>query len=150
LGLHQLERYGVETEIRIVLHALSVKRLHYLSDYICRNLTFVDHVAFMGMEHIGYAPRNMDELWIDPVDYQEELEKSIGILARFGIDVRIYNLQLCVLRKSLWKYSNQSISDWKNVYVEDCQDCSVRGRCGGFFHWDTKLKSRGIHPIAQT
>jgi His-Xaa-Ser system radical SAM maturase HxsC len=70
LGLHQLARYGVETEIRIVLHALSVERLTHLADYICRNLIFVDHVAFMGLEHIGYAPRNMDELWIDPMDYQ--------------------------------------------------------------------------------
>lgn len=147
LGLHQLARHGVEIEIRIVLHALSVKRLSHLCEYICRNLTFVDHVAFMGMEHIGYAPRNMDELWIDPLDYQEELEKSVAVLARFGIDVRIYNLQLCILKQSLWKYSNQAISDWKNAYTDVCKDCAVRERCGGFFQWDTKLKSRGIHRI---
>jgi His-Xaa-Ser system radical SAM maturase HxsC len=149
LGLHQLARHGVETEIRVVLHALSVERLTHLADYICRNLTFVDHVAFMGLEHIGYAPRNMDELWIDPVDYQDQLEKSVAILSRFGIDVRIYNLQLCVLRKSLWKYSKQSISDWKNVYSEVCNKCAVRERCGGFFQWTTKLQSRGIHSILE-
>ena len=148
LGLHQLARHGIETEIRIVLHALTVPRLSHLAEYICRNLTFVDHVAFMGMEHIGYAPRNMGELWIDPVDYQEELENSITTLARFGIDVRIYNLQLCVLKRSLWKYSKQAISDWKNTYKEVCEDCVVRDRCGGFFHWATKAQSRGIHPIA--
>jgi His-Xaa-Ser system radical SAM maturase HxsC len=148
LGLHQLARYGVETEIRVVLHALTIPRLTHLAEYICRNLTFVDHVAFMGMEHIGYAPRNMSELWIDPVDYQGELEASVAILARFGIDVRIYNLQLCVLKRSLWKYSKQSISDWKNTYTRDCQDCAVQEKCGGFFQWNTKLQSRGIHRIA--
>lgn len=147
LGLHQLARHGIETEIRVVLHSLTVPRLARLAEYICRNLTFVDHVAFMGMEHIGYAPRNMDELWIDPLDYQEELEKSIVILARFGIDVRIYNLQLCVLKRSLWKYSSQSISDWKNTYMDVCEACVVRERCGGFFQWTTKKESRGIHPI---
>jgi His-Xaa-Ser system radical SAM maturase HxsC len=147
LGLHQLARHGVEIEIRVVLHALSVQRLRHLCEYICRNLTFVDHVAFMGMEHIGYAPRNMNELWIDPVDYQDELEASVSILARFGIDVRIYNLQLCILKQPLWKYSKQAISDWKNSYSEDCQDCAVREKCGGFFQWDTKLQSRGIHRI---
>ena len=68
LGLHQLARHGIETEIRVVLHALTVPRLERLAEYICRNLTFVHHVSFMGMEHIGYAPRNMKELWIDPVD----------------------------------------------------------------------------------
>jgi His-Xaa-Ser system radical SAM maturase HxsC len=147
LGLHQLARHGIETEIRVVLHALTVPRLTHLAEYICRNLTFVDHVAFMGMEHIGYAPRNMGELWIDPVDYQEELENSVTILARFGIDVRIYNLQLCVLKRSLWKYSKQAISDWKNAYSGVCEDCAVRDRCGGFFHWNTKAQSRGIHRI---
>jgi His-Xaa-Ser system radical SAM maturase HxsC len=150
LGLHQLARYGIETEIRVVLHSLSIPRLSRLAEYICRNLTFVDHVAFMGMEHIGYAPRNMDELWIDPLDYQEELEKSIAILTRFGIDVRIYNLQLCVLKRSLWKYSSQAISDWKNAYRDVCEACAVRGRCGGFFQWSTKKESRGIHPIAES
>jgi His-Xaa-Ser system radical SAM maturase HxsC len=149
LGLHQLARHGVETEIRVVLHRLSVPRLAHLAEYICRNLTFVDHVAFMGMEHIGYAPRNMDELWIDPVDYQEKLEESVTILARFGIEARIYNLQLCVLRRSLWKYSKQSISDWKNSYSEPCDRCAVRERCGGFFQWATKLQSRGIHAIEE-
>jgi His-Xaa-Ser system radical SAM maturase HxsC len=147
LGLHQLARYGIETEIRVVLHALTTPRLTHLAEYICRNLTFVDHVAFMGMEHIGYAPRNMGELWIDPVDYQQELENSVAILARFGIDVRIYNLQLCVLKQSLWKYSKQAISDWKNAYRQVCEDCAVRNRCGGFFHWDAKAQSRGIHRI---
>lgn len=103
----------------------------------------------MGMEHIGYAPRNMNELWIDPVDYQDELEKSVTILARFGIDIRIYNLQLCVLKRSLWKYSKQAISDWKNAYSEPCDQCAVRERCGGFFQWATKLQSRGIHAISE-
>lgn len=147
LGLHQLARYGIETEIRVVLHALTVKRLSHLAEYICRNLTFVDHVAFMGMEHIGYAPRNITELWVDPVDFQDELEKSIAILRRFGIDVRIYNLQLCVLKRSLWKFATKSISDWKNAYQGLCEDCSVRDLCGGFFHWNTKVQSRGLHAI---
>jgi His-Xaa-Ser system radical SAM maturase HxsC len=149
LGLHQLARHGVETEIRIVLHRLSVSRLTNLAEYICRNLTFVDHVAFMGMEHIGYAPRNMEELWVDPVDYQQQLKESITIMARFGIETRIYNLQLCVLERTLWKYAKQSISDWKNSYSEPCDRCAVKERCGGFFQWATKLQSRGIHAIAQ-
>ncbi len=148
LGLHQLARYGIPIEIRIVLHALTVPRLSHLAEYICRNLTFVQHVAFMGMEHIGYAPRNLKELWIDPVDYQDALESSVATLSRFGIEARIYNLQLCVLKKSLWKYSKQAISDWKNEYKDVCNDCAVRDRCGGFFQWSTSVQSRGIHAIS--
>jgi hypothetical protein len=46
------------------------------------------------------------------------------------------------------KFSQQSISDWKNAYHDVCNDCTVRDRCGGFFQWNTKLQSRGIHAIS--
>jgi hypothetical protein len=35
-------------------------------------------------------------------------------------------------------------------YSEPCDQCAVRQRCGGFFHWMTKLRSRGICPIDGT
>jgi His-Xaa-Ser system radical SAM maturase HxsC len=148
LGLHQLARFGIEIEIRVVLHALTIPRLDLLADYICRNLTFVHHVSLMGMEHIGYAPRNMTELWIDPVDYQAELETAVTTLLRFGIESRIYNLPLCILRPGLWKFANQSISDWKNSYEAVCSGCAVKNRCAGFFQWETKFQSRGIKAFA--
>src|ERR1700730_4537455 len=99
MGLQQLARYGVRTEIRVVLHAVTVPRLPQLAEYIYRNLTFAEHVALMGLENIGYAPRNMDSLWIDPHDYQDQLERAVEILSTRGMNVSIYNHQLCVLRK---------------------------------------------------
>ena len=113
MGLHQLARFGVQTEIRVVLHAISIPRLPQLAEYIYRNLTFTEHVALMGLENIGYAPRNMGDLWIDPHDYQDQLESAVELLSTRGMSVSIYNHQLCVLRPSLWKFARQSISDWK-------------------------------------
>lgn len=147
IGLHQLARHGVRIEIRVVLHAVTVSRLPQLAEYIYRNFTFVEHVALMGLENIGYAPRNMNTLWVDPNDYQDQLESAVEILSTRGMDVSIYNHQLCVLRKSLWKFARKSISDWKNIYLEECQSCGVREQCGGFFQWATKLHSKYIHPL---
>jgi His-Xaa-Ser system radical SAM maturase HxsC len=147
LGLHQLARHGMRVEIRVVLHAVTIPRLTELAEYIYRNLTFAEHVALMGLEHIGYAPRNMDTLWIDPHDYQDQLESAVEILSTRGMNVSIYNHQLCVLRKSLWKFARKSISDWKNAYVEECQNCGVREQCGGFFQWPTKLHSKFVHAL---
>ena len=76
-----------------------IPRLAQLAEYIYRNLTFAEHIALMGLEHIGYAPRNMHELWIDPYDYQDQLESAVEILSTRGMNVSIYNLQLCVLRR---------------------------------------------------
>jgi His-Xaa-Ser system radical SAM maturase HxsC len=147
LGLQQLARFGVRIEIRVVLHAITAPRLLELAEYIYRNLTFTEHIALMGLENIGYAPRNMNKLWIDPHDYQDQLEAAVEFLAIRGMNVSIYNHQLCILRKSLWKFARKSISDWKNIYLDDCQSCGVKDECGGFFKWATKLHSAHIRAL---
>jgi His-Xaa-Ser system radical SAM maturase HxsC len=148
-GLQQLGRYGIRCEIRVVLHKLTIPRLTRLAEYIYRNLTFVEHIALMGLEHVGYAPRNMAELWIDPYDYQNELEEAVKLLRVRGMQVSIYNQQLCVLRPSLWNYSRKAISDWKNEYLEPCGQCVVFNDCGGLFKWNLKKHSDHIKPFSE-
>jgi hypothetical protein len=41
--------------------------------WIARNLPFVDHVALMGLENTGFAIANEALLWIDPMDYCDDL-----------------------------------------------------------------------------
>jgi His-Xaa-Ser system radical SAM maturase HxsC len=148
LGLHQLARWRVVTEIRVVLHKLSIPRLPHLAEYICRNFPFVTHIALMGLEPTGYTPRNMDELWIDPLLYQEELEAAVETLTVHGMNVSIYNSQLCVLRQSLWKFARRSISDWKNIFLSECESCSRLDECGGSFQSAGRLHSAHIRPFA--
>jgi His-Xaa-Ser system radical SAM maturase HxsC len=147
MGMHQLARRGQRIEIRVVLHAKTVDRLPELAEFIYRNLTFVEHIALMGLENIGYAPRNMGVLWADSHDYQDKLHEAVMILRRRSMNVSIYNHQLCVLKPELWKYARKSISDWKNIYIEKCEGCELKDDCGGFFKWATKLHSAHIHPL---
>lgn len=146
-GLHQAARNGIRVEVRIVLHRLTVPRLTRLAEFIFRNLTFVEHVALMGLEFVGYTARNVAELWIDPFDYQEELAATVRFLSERGLTVSIYNHQLCVLRPELWPYAKKSISDWKNLYLPACEECSRRDDCGGLFQWAAKKHSDHIHPL---
>ena len=150
MGMHQLARWGQRVEIRVVLHAKTVDRLPELAEFIYRNLTFVEHVALMGLEYIGYTPRNTSLLWIDPYDYQDRLAEAVRILRQRSIAVSIYNHQLCVLRRDLWRYAKKSISDWKNIYLDQCAECDAREACGGFFKWATKVHSAHIHPLVST
>jgi His-Xaa-Ser system radical SAM maturase HxsC len=147
LGLHNLSRYNQRLEVRIVLHKQSIPRLTKLSRYIYKNLPFVEHVAFMGLEHIGYTPKNIDKLWIDPYDYQNELGEAVEYLASQGMHVSIYNTPLCVLPESVWMYARKSISDWKNDYLPQCVDCSKLDDCGGLFTWNLKKHSAYIKPF---
>lgn len=147
LGVLHLKDRGQEVEIRIVLHAITASRLTETCSWIARNLPFVDHVALMGMEHTGFAIANDDKLWVDPLDYQAQLKTGVDILASAGVNVSIYNLPLCVLDVSVRPYAVQSISDWKNAYVTECDGCSARDRCAGFFSTGRPKISRGIAAI---
>jgi His-Xaa-Ser system radical SAM maturase HxsC len=147
-GFHQAARNGIRVEVRVVLHKLTIPRLTKLVDYIYRNLTFTEHIALMGLEYTGYTPRNIEELWIDPYDYQDELEEAVEYLAIRNMNVSIYNHQLCVLRPSLWGYARKSISDWKTLYLAECEKCSALPVCGGLFQWAFKKHSDHIHTIS--
>ena len=148
LGLHNLSRYDQRIEVRIVLHKQSVPRLVKLAKYIYKNLPFAEHVAFMGLEYIGYTPKNIDKLWIDPYDYQEELSEAVDYLATQGMHVSIYNTPLCVIPERVWKYARKSISDWKNEYLPECMSCSKLNDCGGLFVWNLKKHSDYIKPFS--
>jgi His-Xaa-Ser system radical SAM maturase HxsC len=132
-GLYNAAEAGLVIEIRIVLHKQSIPRLLQLAEFIYRNFPFAAHIAFMGMEHMGYVKKNWDLLWMDPVDYMPVLEEAVTFLWQRRMNVSIYNLQLCLLPRSLWQVGRKSISDFKNEYVEECNGCSQREHCAGLF-----------------
>lgn len=133
LGLHHLARFGVRAEIRVVLHKQSIGRLRSLARFIQKNLAFVEHIAFMGMEHTGYARIHDDLLWIDPPEYAHELEGAVDYLTGFGYPVSLYNLQPCLVPPTLRPFLRVSISDWKREYLSECEGCAHRSECGGVF-----------------
>ncbi|KAF2082093.1 His-Xaa-Ser system radical SAM maturase HxsC [Flavobacterium sharifuzzamanii] len=146
-GIYNLAKYGQRIEIRIVLHKQTIPRLAKLAKFIYKNLPFVEHIAFMGLEHEGYTSFNIDKLWIDPVEYQQELTEAVSYLSDFGMNVSIYNAQLCTLPENLWKYSRKSISDWKNIYFDECNKCDLLDQCGGMFASGIKKHSDFIKAI---
>jgi His-Xaa-Ser system radical SAM maturase HxsC len=146
-GILNLKRAGVRVEIRFVIHEQTYRRLPELAEFITRNLLFVDHVALMGLEPTGFAKANIAALWVDPLDYQSELLAAVRALNCAKLRVSIYNHQLCVLDPALHHFAQKSISDWKNRYFEDCEGCTKRGSCGGFFASASLWRSRGIAPV---
>ncbi len=146
-GIMNLKSFGLRVEIRVVLHKQTYERLPKLAEFITRNLLFVDHVALMGLEMTGFTKANIKDLWIDPVEYQKQLEEAVLILARAGVRVSVYNHQLCLMAKSIWSFTKKSISDWKNEYMPECEGCEMRFECGGFFSSAKFKYSDSIAPI---
>lgn len=147
-GLYNMAAAGMEAEIRVVLHAINVPRLAPLAEFVYRKLPFLQNIAFMGLENMGHAKSNWDYLWIDPVDYAKKLKTAVEYLFRRGMNPMIYNLPLCVMPPSVWAFACQSISDHKQILVDECADCSVVFHCAGFFASGRERRSRGVHSIA--
>ncbi len=147
LGILKLKDRGQRVEIRVVLHALTAPLIAETCRWIARNLPFVDHVALMGLENTGFAIANDAMLWIDPMDYRDELAKAVEYLTASDVRVSIYNLPKCVLHQSVWPHAVQSISDWKNDFVDECERCNEKSSCSGFFTTGRPKFSRGISAI---
>lgn len=147
-GILNLKQHGVRVELRFVIHADTVERMVAFARFVARNLLFVDHVALMGLELMGFARANLDAIWIDPLDYQVQLREAVDVLDRSGLFVSVYNHPLCVLDPDLQRFARASISDWKNAYLAECERCALRHECGGLFASSQLRRSRGIAAVA--
>jgi His-Xaa-Ser system radical SAM maturase HxsC len=147
-GLLQLRRYRLRIELRFVVHRLTVLRMRSFAEFVGRNLTFVDHVALMGMELMGYARSNLDLLWVDPWDYRSELRDAATFLENAGVRTMIFNHPLCLLHPDVRHLAAKSISDWKNDYLAACERCARKAECGGFFVSSDLRHSEHVRPFA--
>lgn len=146
-GLYNLALFRQRIGLRIVVHKQTYKRLPQFADFIYHNFPFVSQVAFMQMETTGLAKENFDDLWIDPYDYNEQLREAVLLLADRGMKPYIYNAQLCVLPEDIRCYAQQSISDWKDIYIPECEGCALKGQCAGFFESNRQAYSMHIRKI---
>ena len=147
LGLYNLNSVGIDIELRIVINAINYRRLTNLSNYIFKNLPFVSWVAFMGMEHTGYAISNEKTIWIEPIEYKSKLTSAIKTLAGWNIDVSVYNIPHCLLDSTIWDYAQKSISDWKIKYTSACEKCTMKDKCCGLFS-TSKSIYKGIKQLS--
>jgi len=146
-GIKNLALFRQKIEIRNVIHSLTYKRLPQFVEFIYHNFPFVLHIALMGMETTGLALKNLKTLWIDPVDYMPELRFAVKYLQQREMNVSIYNLQLCIIPQELWLFARKSISEWKNIYVKECENCDFMKYCSGFFGTSGDWHSKHIRAL---
>ncbi len=146
-GLYNLALFNQKIEIRTVICSLNYERMPQFAEFIYRNFPFVFHVALMGLEVIHKARENIRKVWVDPLFYQNELLEAVQILHRAHINVSIYNHQLCVIPRSLWRFARRSISDWKRRFLEICEKCDSQRSCGGIFATSGEYYSKYLQPV---
>jgi hypothetical protein len=101
----------------------------------------------MAIELMGRAKEFKNELWIDIQNCWNQLLDTDRIFQRTGIDFRLYNFPLCTIPERLEKRACISISEWKQNFLIECDQCSKKDRCGGFFESSKVMMRSLIKPI---
>ncbi len=146
-GISKLLNKHINTEIRVVVNKMNYQDLDKIASFIGINFPGVFRVVFIGLEMVGNAVINKNEVWI-PYKYSVPfIEKAIDVLTKCGITTRIYNYPLCLIDKKYWDVCYQSISDYKIVYSDICNDCAVKSVCGGLFNSTYHFEKEELKPI---
>jgi len=134
--IHSIQNLAIlkqNIELRIVIMKQNSNRLLNISEFIYRNFPFVSHIAFMGMEVVGYAFDNINDIDVNIKESNEELLNAIRFLNQRDMNISIYNIPYCLINKSMWKFLRNSISTWKQMYPPECNLCSKKSSCPGIF-----------------
>lgn len=134
-GLLALQAAQQPIQLRIVLIEPVLQVLPELVGFIGRNLPFVREVALMGCEPIGFALAHREQCEVDLSTWGSTLEQAARVLRRHQVPCLFMNAPLCALPRMLRPFAHRSISDWKNVYADECGQCTVRDDCTGLFAW---------------
>ncbi len=132
-GIHHLLEAGVEVGIRIVVSRLNYSRLNELIRFISREFPEIKYVNLMGMEVLGNAWKNREQVWIEFDEVKNSLQQAVEQCFACGIIPSLYNYPLCLFDRKYWYCYRNSISDYKIRYFEECEKCTEKSRCGGFF-----------------
>lgn len=146
-GIYHLAKYHLPIEIRFVISKLNYTRLKNFAEYLYRYFPFVSHIAFMSMETHGLASQNSETVYIDPRDYKNELREAVLYLSKRGLPVSIYNTPLCLCHEDIRPFARQSISSWKNDFIDVCMNCDEKENCCGVFT-TSSIVSKSITPFS--
>lgn len=146
-GIKNLLQAQQKVEIRIVVSKKNIDFLDETAKYIIDTYKQVFCVNFIGMEVMGNAAINKDNLWVDYSEAFRKAKNAINLLVNAGIDVQLYNFPLCSVDRGYWHIAVKSITDYKVRYMDECESCSVKEICGGFFYSTKQIIKPKVIPV---
>jgi hypothetical protein len=134
-------------EIRIVVSKLNAEFIDKIVDLIVTELKGVYTIKFIGLEMLGNARRNIEQVWMSYTDSFKYMKFPIKKLVLNGFNVGIYNYPLCCVDKGYWSICEKSITDYKVKYLSECDACSKKDACGGMFSGTYRLMEGIVNAI---
>lgn len=149
LGIQNLLYYGFSVELRIVVSKLNYDYIDQIAELITERFPTVESVKIMGLEMLGNAAKNVDQVWISYNQAFQSAKRAIDLLIAKGIDVALYNFPLCAVDVSYHTLCAKSITNYKIRYAAACEECELKDACGGIFAGTIRLAGDDIIPWRQ-
>ena len=137
----------VELEIRIVVSKLNCNDITNIAKLIIKLFPSVAVVHFVGLEMRGNCVVHPDKVLISYQDAFIKSKDAIKLLIRNGIDVGLYNFPYCMIDKKYWPIAQKSISAYKSMFYDECNNCTLRDECCGIFLATMNYYKPKVYPI---
>ena len=102
----------------------------------------------MGLEMMGNAMINRQAVWVNFDELMPEVERAVDILLSHGVAVRLFNYPLCHVSHQYHSLYYRSISEYKIRYKPECELCSKKAVCGGFFQTTIVMPDITVIPFS--
>lgn len=145
-GLDNLYRAGEHIELRVVTSRLNRENLPSIARMIVRRYPHCRHVCFMGLEMMGNAMIHRGKVWCGYDELWPFIREAAYILLMNGIETELYNYPLCVVDRDLQAVYRKSITPSKIEYIQECESCSRKNECGGFFRTTKIMPGIKVRP----
>ncbi|EDM46409.1 hypothetical protein MDG893_13139 [Marinobacter algicola DG893] len=132
-GLINAGNAGIPIELRFIPTQMNLDEIVPTIEFVLRCLSNVIQISIMNLEPTGWARKNWSNLYCDPSIYARDLKRGVRMVRDAGLPVLLFNYPLCHLPEELRDAAVKSISDWKNFYPEECDDCVLKQSCSGYF-----------------
>ena len=149
-GIKNLIYRGINVELRMVVSRLNYRYIEQIAQLIVREFPHVGSVKIMGLEMLGNAAKNVNDVWIPYRTAFAYSKAGIVELIRHGIDVGLYNFPLCAVDKCFHLICQKSISGYKIRYSDKCELCTRKQECGGLFAGSIRLAKDDVIPFSET
>lgn len=137
----------VELELRIVVSKLNIDDITDIALYIIRNFPSTTVVNFVGLEMRGNCVLSHEKVIVSYEDAFRSSAKAIRLLLKSGIDVGLYNFPYCMIDKRYWSIAQKSISAYKSMFYDECDNCEMREACCGIFKATMDYYRPQVYPI---
>ena len=106
-----------------------------LAKLLSIHLPWISHWAIMQLERYGFARIQWANKFIDTGSDFDMIANALDITASTGLRTKLFNFPKCTVPKNYRHLAINSISDWKQKYLQICSSCNSKNDCSGFFEW---------------